>query len=67
MAKTEKVENKDQKIEKSTKKIAKSSYSKKKKTKKNIFQINQNVLTSALLFFDQELSLEPGTAGFSSP
>ena len=37
MAKVEnKVENKDQKVEKSSKKINKSSYSKKKKTKKNI-------------------------------
>ena len=36
MAKTDKVDNKDQKVEKSTKKIIKSSYSKKKKTKKNI-------------------------------
>ena len=36
MAKTDKVENKDQKVEKSTKKSVKSSYSKKKKTKKNI-------------------------------
>ena len=36
MAKTDKVENKDQKVEKSTKKSVKSSYSKKKKVKKNI-------------------------------
>ena len=36
MAKTDKVESKDQKIEKSSKKSAKSSYSKKKKIKKNI-------------------------------
>ena len=36
MAKTDKVENKDQKVEKSTKKNVKSSYSKKKKVKKNI-------------------------------
>ena len=36
MAKTEKIENKDQKVEKSTKKSVKSSYSKKKKVKKNI-------------------------------
>ena len=36
MAKTDKTENKEQKVEKSTKKIVKSSYSKKKKTKKNI-------------------------------
>ena len=36
MAKTDKVENKDQKIEKSAKKSVKSSYSKKKKVKKNI-------------------------------
>ena len=36
MAKTEKVENKDQKVEKSSKKPNKSSYSKKKKIKKNI-------------------------------
>ena len=36
MAKTDKVDNKEQKIEKSTKKINKSSYSKKKKVKKNI-------------------------------
>ena len=36
MAKTDKVENKDQKVEKSTKKSVKSSYSKKKKGKKNI-------------------------------
>ena len=36
MAKTDKIENKDQKVEKSTKKSVKSSYSKKKKTKKNI-------------------------------
>ena len=39
MAKTEKVENKDQKVEKSTKKISKSTYSKKKKIKKNICEI----------------------------
>ena len=36
MAKADKVESKDQKVEKSAKKINKSSYSKKKKTKKNI-------------------------------
>ena len=36
MAKTDKVENKDQKVEKSSKKNVKSSYSKKKKVKKNI-------------------------------
>ena len=36
MAKTDKVVNKDQKLEKTSKKISKSSYSKKKKTKKNI-------------------------------
>ena len=36
MAKTEKVESKEQKVEKSSKIIKKSSYSKKKKTKKNI-------------------------------
>ena len=36
MAKVDKVENKDQKIEKTSKKVIKSSYSKKKKTKKNI-------------------------------
>ena len=36
MAKTEKTENKDLKVEKSNKKLNKSSYSKKKKTKKNI-------------------------------
>ena len=36
MAKTDKVENKDQKVEKSSKKSNKSSYSKKKKIKKNI-------------------------------
>ena len=36
MAKTDKVDTKEQKIEKSTKKINKSSYSKKKKIKKNI-------------------------------
>ena len=40
MAKTDKVENKDQKVEKSTKKSVKSSYSKKKKVKKNIFKWN---------------------------
>ena len=37
MAKTEKVENKDQKVEKSPKKSIKSSYSKKKKERKKIF------------------------------
>ena len=36
MAKVDKTETKDQKVEKSTKKVVKSSYSKKKKTKKNI-------------------------------
>ena len=36
MAKVEKTDNKDQKLDKSTKKVVKSSYSKKKKTKKNI-------------------------------
>ena len=36
MAKTEKIENKDQKTEKVTKKTVKSSYSKKKRIKKNI-------------------------------
>ena len=36
MAKTDKVDTKEQKIEKSTKKLNKSSYSKKKKIKKNI-------------------------------
>ena len=36
MAKTEKKDTQDQKVEKSSKKIIKSSYSKKKKTKKNI-------------------------------
>ena len=36
MAKTDKVEGKEQKTEKSVKKINKSSYSKKKKVKKNI-------------------------------
>ena len=36
MAKTEKVDNKEQKVEKTKKKVNKSSYSKKKKTKKNI-------------------------------
>ena len=36
MAKTDKIENKEQKIEKSLKKSNKSSYSKKKKTKRNI-------------------------------
>ena len=36
MAKTDKIESKDQKVEKTTKKVNKSSYSKKKKTKKNI-------------------------------
>jgi small subunit ribosomal protein S11 len=36
MAKTDKVENKDQVVEKVDKKIKKSSYSKKKKIKKNI-------------------------------
>ena len=36
MAKTDKVENKDQQVDKSTKKSVKSSYSKKKKVKKNI-------------------------------
>ena len=36
MAKTDKVENKDQKVEKTSKKSVKSSYSKKKKIKKNI-------------------------------
>ena len=34
MAKTDKIENKDQKVEKSSKKIIKSSYSKKKNKKK---------------------------------
>ena len=34
MAKTDKVENKDQKVENSTKKSVKSSYSKKRKLKK---------------------------------
>ncbi len=36
MPKTDKIENKDQNIEKSNKKAIKSSYSKKKKTKKNV-------------------------------
>ena len=36
MAKSEKPDIKDQKLEKSSKKVNKSSYSKKKKTKKNI-------------------------------
>tara|TARA_B100000963_G_scaffold134985_1_gene117381 strand:+ start:331 stop:780 length:450 start_codon:yes stop_codon:yes gene_type:complete len=36
MAKTEKIDNKDQKTEKVTKKTVKSSYSKKKRIKKNI-------------------------------
>ncbi len=36
MAKVDNVDNKEKKIEKSSKKIIKSSYSKKKKTKKNI-------------------------------
>ena len=36
MAKTDKIDNKDKKIDKNEKKIVKSSYSKKKKTKKNI-------------------------------
>ena len=36
MAKSDKIENKDQKSDKSVKSIKKSSYSKKKKTKKNI-------------------------------
>ena len=36
MAKTEKKDTQDSKVEKSSKKIIKSSYSKKKKTKKNI-------------------------------
>tara|TARA_B100000676_G_scaffold85145_1_gene85175 strand:+ start:669 stop:1118 length:450 start_codon:yes stop_codon:yes gene_type:complete len=36
MAKTEKIDNKDQKTEKITKKTVKSSYSKKKRIKKNI-------------------------------
>ena len=36
MAKVEKTDNKDQKLDKSSKKVVKSSYSKKKKTKKNI-------------------------------
>ena len=36
MAKTEKIEKKDQKTENLDKKIKKSSYSKKKRTKKNI-------------------------------
>ena len=36
MAKLEKTDNKDQKLDKPSKKVVKSSYSKKKKTKKNI-------------------------------
>ena len=36
MPKSEKIENKDQKVEKSSKKVIKSSYSKKKKTKRNV-------------------------------
>jgi len=36
MNKSEKVDNKDKKLEQPSKKIVKSSYSKKKKTKKNI-------------------------------
>ena len=36
MAKSEKIENKEQNIEKSSKKVKTSSYSKKKKTKKTI-------------------------------
>ena len=36
MAKTEKKDTQDSKVEKPSKKIIKSSYSKKKKTKKNI-------------------------------
>ena len=36
MAKSDKIDNKEQKVDKTPKKVIKSSYSKKKKTKKNI-------------------------------
>ena len=61
MAKTDKVENKDQKVEKSTKKSVKSSYSKKKKVKKNIlngiaYVCNQHlIIPSSLLLIQMEM------------
>ena len=60
MAKTDKVENKDQKVEKSTKKSVKSSYSKKKKVKKNILNgiayVNQHlIIPSSLLLIQMEM------------
>ena len=59
MAKTDKVENKDQKVEKSTKKSVKSSYSKKKKVKKNILNgiayvqstFNNTIISIACLLY----------------
>ena len=46
MAKLEKTDNKNQKLDKPTKKVVKSSYSKKKKTKKNILNGTAFVLST---------------------